>query len=45
MGGSLVDLNQAMKFNDALDDCHLLDLGFSTYKYIWTNRRKEPFNI
>ena len=39
-GGRKVNLNRALEFKDCLDDCNLLDLGFSGPKYTWSNLRQ-----
>ena len=38
-GGNQVNLNRALEFKNFLDDCNMLDLGFASPKYTWTNHR------
>lgn len=39
-GGRSVNLNRALDYKDCVDICNLLDLGFSSPKYTWFNRRQ-----
>lgn len=32
-------------FRDALEDCHLLDLGFKGPTFTWSNNRKHPHTV
>ena len=38
-GRNQVNLNRALEFKECLDECNMLDLGFTGPKYTWTNRR------
>ena len=38
-GGNGVNLNRALEFKECLDECNMLDLGFASSKYTWTNSR------
>ena len=38
-GGNQVNLNRALEFKECLDDCNMIDLGFTGPKYTWANRR------
>ena len=38
-GGNHVNLNRALEFKNCLDECNMLDLGFTGPKYTSTNRR------
>lgn len=38
-------MSQVKNFNDTLNDVSLSDLGYLSYKFIWTNRWKKPNNI
>ena len=38
-GGNQVNLNRALEFKKCLDDCNMIDLGFTGPKYTWANRR------
>ena len=40
LGGRQINLSQALDFKECLDNCNLLDLGFSRPKFIWTNSRQ-----
>jgi len=37
--------SQMRQFRDCLEDCQLVDLGFSGPKYTWNNRRQHGHNI
>lgn len=39
-GGRSVNLNRALDYKDCVDTCNLLDLGFSSPKYTWSNGRQ-----
>ncbi|EPS59531.1 hypothetical protein M569_15275, partial [Genlisea aurea] len=41
----LRSLSSMMKFKEALDDCELLDLGFSGNPFTWTNNRIHPHTV
>ena len=38
-GGNHVNMNRALEFKNCLDECNMLDLGFASPKYTWTNCR------
>ena len=38
-GRNGVNLNRALEFKECLDECNMLDLGFASSKYTWTNSR------
>ena len=38
-GGNHVNLNRALEFKNCLDECNMVDLGFTGPKFTWTNRR------
>lgn len=40
-GGNVCDLTSITRFKDAIESCGLKDLGFSGYKFTWSNRRGE----
>ena len=38
-GGKGVNINQSLAFKDCLDRCSMVDMGFSSPRYTWTNKR------
>jgi len=38
-GGRPVSISRAIKFQECLNNCGMIDLGFSSPCYIWTNRQ------
>ena len=36
-GGRLVSISKAIKFQECLNNCGMIDLGFSAPRYTWTN--------
>ena len=38
-GGRQVNLNRALEFKDCIDACNVIDLGFASPKFTWTNKR------
>ncbi|KAL4621362.1 hypothetical protein ACB092_06G222000 [Castanea dentata] len=38
-GGKGVNVNRSPAFKDCLDDCNMIDMGFTGPRYIWTNKR------
>ena len=38
-GGNLICQRRVRKIKECMDDCHMLDLGFSGLKFTWTNKR------
>ena len=41
-GGRSVNINQALRFQECLDICKMIDIGFSGVRYTWSNNR--PFS-
>ena len=39
-GGRVVSINRALLFKDCLDKCKIVDLGFSSLMFTWTNGRE-----
>ncbi|XP_030930474.1 uncharacterized protein LOC115956154 [Quercus lobata] len=39
-GGRVVSSNRSLLFKECLDDCNMVDLGFSGPRFTWTNRRE-----
>ena len=39
-GGRVVSSNRSLLFKECLDNCNVVDLGFSGPRFTWTNRRK-----
>ncbi|XP_030930689.1 uncharacterized protein LOC115956454 [Quercus lobata] len=39
-GGRVVSSNRSLLFKECLDNCNMVDLGFSGPRFTWTNRRK-----
>nr|XP_023892655.1 uncharacterized protein LOC112004654 [Quercus suber] len=39
-GGRPVSINRSLMFKECLDNCNMVDMGFSGPKYTWTNRRE-----
>ncbi|XP_026377886.1 uncharacterized protein LOC113272227 [Papaver somniferum] len=37
--------NEARTFNNLINDCNLMDLGFMGYTYTWNNHRQDTQNI
>lgn len=42
-GGNECDFGSMTEFRGVIDSCGLKDLGFSGYKFTWSNRRGENF--
>ncbi|XP_075636557.1 uncharacterized protein LOC142608762 [Castanea sativa] len=38
-GGKGVSVNSSLAFKDCLDDCNMVNMGFTSPKYTWTNKR------
>ena len=38
-GGRGVNINRSLAFKDCLDRCSMVDMGFSSPRYTWTNKR------
>ena len=38
-GGRIVNINRALRFRDCLDNCKMLDIGFTGPRSTWSNRR------
>lgn len=36
-GGRPINVNRALKFQECLNDCGMIDLGFTSPKYTWSN--------
>ena len=36
----MVSINRALLFKDCLDKCKIVDLGFSSLMFTWTNGRE-----
>lgn len=45
LGGNPVDFAHLQVAMDALLDCGLRDVGYSGYRYTWSNKRKAPNTI
>ena len=41
-GASPVCISRALKFQDCLNNCGMIDLGFSSLRLTWTNRQPLP---
>ena len=39
-GGRVVSVNWALLFKDCLDKCNIVDLGFFSLMFTWTNGRE-----
>lgn len=39
-GGRLVNTRRALRFQECLDACNMIDMGFSGAKYTWSNMRE-----
>lgn len=39
LGGNGICSRRVMEYDNCMDFCHLIDLGFSGPKYTWTNYR------
>lgn len=39
-GGRLVNTRRALRFQECLDVCNMIDMGFSGAKYTWSNMRE-----
>ncbi|XP_023883670.1 uncharacterized protein LOC111995958 [Quercus suber] len=39
-GGRPVNLSRSLLFKDCLDNCNMVDMGFSGPRYTWTNKRE-----
>ena len=38
-GGRTVNINRALRFQECLDTCKMIDIGFSGARYTWSNNR------
>ena len=38
-GGRIVNINRALRFQDCLDNCKMLDIEFTGPRFTWSNRR------
>lgn len=38
-GGRPVNVNRAIRFQECLDKCKMIDIGFSSPRYTWSNLR------
>jgi len=39
-GGRVISVNRSLLFKECLDKCNMVDLGFSSPRFTWTNRRE-----
>ena len=39
-GGRVVSINRSLHFKDYLDNCNMMDIGFSRPRFTWTNKRE-----
>ena len=39
-GGRVVSVNSSLLFEECLDKCSMMDIGFAGPRYTWTNRRE-----
>ena len=39
-GGKRVDMNKSLIFKDCLDTCNMVNLGFSSPRFTWSNLRE-----
>ena len=39
-GGRAVSINRSLHFKDCLDNCNMMDIGFSGPRFTWTNKRE-----
>lgn len=37
-GGNLININKALQFQECLDICRMIDIGFSGPRFTWSNR-------
>ena len=38
-GGRIVNINRTFRFQECLDTCKMIDIGFSGARYTWSNNR------
>ena len=38
-GGRQVNINRALEYKDCLNSCNMIDLGFASRRFTWTNKR------
>ena len=38
-GGNLININRALRFQECLDICKMIDIGFSSPRFTWSNCR------
>lgn len=38
-GGREINVNRFLAFKECLDSCNMVDMGFSSPRYTWTNKR------
>ena len=39
-GGRAVSVNKSLLFKECLDNCGMIDIGFSSPRFTWTNKRE-----
>lgn len=39
LGGNSVNINRELRFQDCLDSCKMIDIGFAGPRFTWSNRR------
>ncbi|XP_023913300.1 uncharacterized protein LOC112024885 [Quercus suber] len=39
-GGRAVGVNSLLRFKECLDNCNMIDIGFSRLRFTWTNKRE-----
>lgn len=44
-GGRLVNINRALRFQECLDSCGMIDIGFSGALFTWSNQRPLTYLI
>ncbi|KAL2926353.1 hypothetical protein RDABS01_011626 [Bienertia sinuspersici] len=44
-GGNGFKVNEAETFRDAIESCHMMDLGFNGHEFTWTNNRAGDHNV
>mgnify|MGYP006869236783 CR=1 FL=1 len=41
-GGKAISVSRSLLFKDCLDKCSMIDIGFSSGRFTWTNKTKSP---
>ncbi|KAL2939383.1 LINE-1 retrotransposable element ORF2 protein [Bienertia sinuspersici] len=44
-GGNGFKVNEAETFREAIESCHMMDLGFNGHEFTWTNNRAGEHNV